>query len=146
MPVGRRSKRFRCRCCLLFWTGDYPAQAAISGTHSKTCHWCVHKSVAAPEATRRMWSGYRKYTPADDPVRAASARYGPVEADPPPAPRTHESFVEQGLANEAHNAKLRRLGKDARQHKVYKKDLPYKKTGHLYYIRVYACIHCILLA
>ena len=24
---------FTCRACLLFWTGDYPAQAAVSGTH-----------------------------------------------------------------------------------------------------------------
>jgi hypothetical protein len=86
---------FRCRVCLLFWTGDYPAQAAVSGTHSKTCHWCNKKSETSPETSRRVWAGYREYLPFGHEMRDASAFYGPEENGNPPTPRTHDEFAKQ---------------------------------------------------
>jgi hypothetical protein len=61
MPSGSPGRKFRCHVCLLFWTGDYPAQAAVAGMHSKCCHWCEVKSENAPEISRRMWTGMRRY-------------------------------------------------------------------------------------
>ena len=58
---GLPRKHFRCHCCLLFWTGDYPAQAKVSGMHDKCCHWCEVKSAPAPEINRRVWTGQRRY-------------------------------------------------------------------------------------
>ena len=55
MPKGAAGRKFLCRVVLLYWTGDYPAQALVSGTHSKMCHWCTMKSVHAPEINRRCW-------------------------------------------------------------------------------------------
>jgi hypothetical protein len=52
---------FRCHVILLFWTGDYPAQASVSGMNSKRCHWCTLKAEHAPEVTRMMWRGMRRY-------------------------------------------------------------------------------------
>lgn len=127
IPLGRPHRRFRCKCCLLFWTGDYPAQAAVSGTHSKTCHWCTMKSAPAPEVTRRVWGDYRRYLPASHELREASGIYGPAEARPPPDARTHAGFVADAEANAAHAGALRCA--DARQRGIYKKDLPYKSSG-----------------
>jgi hypothetical protein len=61
ISLGQPSRIFTARCMLLYWTGDYPAQAAVSGTHSKTCHWCTKKSSPAPEINRRCWGGFRAY-------------------------------------------------------------------------------------
>ena len=127
IPRGRPHRKFHCKCCLLFWTGDYPALAATSGTHSKTCHWCTKKSKNAAEVQRRVWDGYRQYLPARHMLRGASGMYGPVETRPPPPPRTHAEYVAQGKANEVHEAKVRHP--DALKNKHYKKDLPYKTTG-----------------
>ena len=105
---------FQCRVILLYWTGDYPAQAAVSGTHSKTCHWCRHKSVHAPEINRRCWCDYRRFLPEGHELRQ-HASFGPPEHLPPPEPRDHDSFVADAVAN------LRWRGT--------KKDAPYKATG-----------------
>lgn len=59
--VGQSGRRFRCKAILLFWTGDYPAQAKVSGTHAKVCHWCSMKSKHAPEINRRCWDDFRRY-------------------------------------------------------------------------------------
>ena len=126
MP-GRPQHRFMCRTLLLYWTGDYPAVSAVSGTHSKTCHWCRKKSSAAPEVQRRIWDGYRKYLPAGHALRSASAFNGPQEDDPPPLPRTHAEFVRGGRANEDH---MRQIGlPGAREKGIFKNNLPYKETG-----------------
>lgn len=61
VPPSRPGRIFRCRVCLLLWTGDYPAQAAVSGTHSKCCHWCNYKSVHTPEVNRQCWGDYRRF-------------------------------------------------------------------------------------
>jgi hypothetical protein len=86
---------------LLFWTGDYPALALVSGTHSKTCHWCHYMSAHAPEVSRRCWGDYRCFLPGQHPFRR-NANYGPVENGPPPATRTQEDFIRDGLASEAY--------------------------------------------
>jgi hypothetical protein len=67
-PEGAPGRKFRCHVMLLFWTGDYPAQALVSGTHSKTCHWCTLKSTHAPEVSRRCWGDYRCYLPDNHPL------------------------------------------------------------------------------
>jgi hypothetical protein len=123
LPRGP-GKLFDCKCILLYWTGDYPAQASVSGTHSKTCHWCAFKSSPAPECTRRAWGSYRRYLPQGHPFRRASARFGPVENRPSPEPRTHNDFVQQGQANQRHDVRFRR-GEPG----VWKKDYPYKAGG-----------------
>lgn len=100
-PVGEEGRVFQCHVVLLFWTGDYPAQALVSGTHSKTCHWCIHKSTSAPEVSRRCWGDYRCFLPDNHPYRM-DATFGKQEKRPPPTPRKHEDFVELGKANESY--------------------------------------------
>jgi hypothetical protein len=99
--LGEPGRTFRCKVILLFWTGDYPAQALISGTHSKTCHWCWLKSTHAPEVSRRCWGDYRCFLPTNDPKRR-DATYGPVEDRPPCAPRTHSDFIRHGQENDTY--------------------------------------------
>lgn len=127
VPRGVPNRRFRCRVCLLFWVGDYPALAAVSGIHSKMCHWCQYKSDPCPEATRRVWGDYRRMLPLGDSRREASRVYGPDEERGPPPLRTHNQIVADGLANEEHRKKLQRP--DARRLGIFKKDYPYKTTG-----------------
>ena len=57
---GRPGRHFRCKCVLLFWTGDYPAQALVSGMHSKCCHWCHFKGDYIPEVNRKCWLDHRQ--------------------------------------------------------------------------------------
>lgn len=114
MARGSPGRKFRCKVMMLFWTGDYPAQALVSGTHSKTCHWCRMKSVHAPEINRRCWCDYRRYLPSDHPMRK-HADYGKVETRSPPTLRTHKKFVKDACAN--------------MQHRGYKSHAPYKTTG-----------------
>lgn len=111
---GAPGRKFRCKVILLFWTGDYPAQALVSGTHSKTCHWCTLKSTAAPEITRRCWGDYRCYLPDSHPMRR-DATYGRPETRPPPPSRTHEDFFTHGRAQEEYK------GPEVRS--------PYKESG-----------------
>ena len=124
---GRAGHTFLCRSIMLFWTGDYPGQALVSGTHSKTCHWCCKKSSAAPEVSRRVWNDFRQCLPSNHIMRRTSALLGPAESRPPPPPREHSVFVQSAKENERHEALLR--APDARSNGVYKKDLPYKSTG-----------------
>ena len=112
---------------MLYWTGDYPAQAKASGTHDKMCHWCRYKSDPAPEANRRAWGGYRRYLPANHHMRRASARLGPQETGATPARRSHGEYVADAAANEEHVEALR--DPDARRNGVFQKDLPYKVSG-----------------
>jgi hypothetical protein len=100
--TGELHRRFRVKVILLFWTGDYPALALVSGTHSKTCHWCRMKSTHAPEVSRRCWGDYRCMLPLHHQFRN-HGMYGPPEDRPPPASRTHEEFVASGQANESYN-------------------------------------------
>ena len=60
-------------------------------------------------------------------MRGAHVRLGPRDSRPPPAPRKHSDFVEQGLANELHEQLL--AMPNARSRGVFKKDLPRKVTG-----------------
>ena len=53
IPKGQPGHLFRCKCILLYFTGDYPALAKASGTHDKCCHWCEYKSEPSPETNRR---------------------------------------------------------------------------------------------
>ena len=119
IPKGHDGHQFNCRVCLLFWTGDYPAQAAVSGTHSKTCHWCHHKSQSAPEISRRTWGEYRRFLPDEHPMRRRSGFFGPTEQRPPPVTRTHDSFVNDGKRNVEHGQKL--LLPNARREGKYRK-------------------------
>ena len=105
---------FQCRVILLYWTGDYPALALVSGTHSKMCHWCRMVSVHSPEITRRCWCDYRRYLPSDHPWRRHGA-FGAPETRPSPEPRNHPGYVADAVANI--------------NHRGYKKDRPYKTTG-----------------
>ena len=108
----------------------------MSGTHSKTCHWCTYKSQPAPECSRRAWGDYRTHLPENHPLRGASAEYGRAEDRDPPPVRTHAEFVRDAEANIAHEKKLFR-----KQPRVFKKDLPYKRTG-----RPLSLSLCVLLA
>ena len=114
VPITSLDYVFQCRVILLYWTGDYPAQAMISGTHSKTCHWCRHKSCHAPEINRRCWCDYRRYLPEGHTLRTHGS-FGVPEHLPPPSARDHAGFVDDALAN--------------RRHTGAKKYAPYKSTG-----------------
>jgi hypothetical protein len=61
-------------------------------------------------------------------MREASGVYGPLEARDSPPVRTHDSFVEDGLRNEAHHRESL-----LKTPKVYKKDYPYKSSGTAFY-------------
>jgi len=99
--IGEPGRIFRAKVILLFWTGDYPALALVSGTQSKTCHWCHYKSSHGAEVNRRCWGDYRCYLPPDHPARK-DGTYGPVENRPAPAPRTHQDYVKDALESEAY--------------------------------------------
>ena len=73
---GGEDRVFKCRANLLFWTGDYPAQAKTSGTHEKTCHWCCHKSSPSPESNRRAWVDFRRFLPDNHEYRSQSPFFG----------------------------------------------------------------------
>jgi len=113
-PSDQPGRNFRCKVILLFWTGDYPAQALVSGTHSKTCHWCHFKSTHAPEVSRQCWGDYRCYLPDNHPVRH-NAKYGPPEDRPAPLPRTHQDFLDAGVRSDTYNGPKNRA--------------PYKDSG-----------------
>ena len=98
----------------------------MSGTHSKTCHWCRKKSEAAPEISRRCWGGFRANLPDDHHMRGACSEWKENHDQPPPL-RTSDSFAVEGKANEAHVARLLLPG--ARADGFMKKNLPYKTTG-----------------
>lgn len=115
MAVGRPGRYFSCRAVLLYWTGDYPAQAAVSGTHSKQCHWCSVKSVNSPEITRRCWDRYRRYLGPQHSFRMDVDRFGSVETDEPPPTRTHAQYVDDAYAQQ--------------RYRGFAKYQPYKTTG-----------------
>ena len=94
-------------------------QSLVTGAHTSGC----------AEATRRVWDNYRAYLPAGHPMRAASGFHGRRCDDPIPPARTHEGYVRDGLANEAHRDRLLDAGLDARRRGIFKKDFPYKTTG-----------------
>jgi len=116
-PIGQPGRNFHCKVILLFWTGDYPAQALVSGTHSKTCHWCRYMSVHSPEVSRQCWGDYRCFLPLND-LKRNHGGYGPPEDRPAPLTRTHAEFVTEGLRNELHQ-----------QNQGPKSKAPYKETG-----------------
>ena len=126
---GLSGRTFTCRCMLLYWTGDYPAQAAVSGTHSKCCHWCCLKSEGAPEINRQFWGGMRRLLPGSHELRRASSAFGPQESRPPPEPLSHNGYVENGLANEAHERLMRLDPQEARKQKKFLYNRPYKFHG-----------------
>ena len=95
-------RTFMCRAILLFWTGDYPAQAMVSGMHSKACHWCVQESTYAPEINRVCWGNYRQHLP-ENHVYRNHGGFGSREKRPVPVPRTHEDFFVHGKANESYS-------------------------------------------
>lgn len=114
MAPGAAGRTFTCRVVLLYWTGDYPAQALASGTHSKMCHWCTLHSVHAPEISRRCWCDYRRYLPEGHDMRA-HAGFGAPEMRFPPPPRTHAGYM--------------RAAKQNRNYRGPEKNAPYKRTG-----------------
>jgi len=94
--------RFHCKVCQLLWTGDFPAQCKVTGSHTKTCHWCHFKSDKfCPEINRRVWGGFRSYLPADDPDRR-DVKFGAECLTTCPAHRTHEDHREAALSQEAY--------------------------------------------
>ena len=95
---GEDGRNFFCKCLLLFWMGDYPAQCKVSGTHDKMCHWCTYKSEAAPEINRRCWTGARRFLGEHHPFRT-DVMFGPVEHRPAPPNRTHAGMINDALEN-----------------------------------------------
>lgn len=61
IPAHMPSRHFRCKCVLLCWTGDYPAQAQCSGMQSKCCHWCEFKGEYEAAINRKCWSDHRRF-------------------------------------------------------------------------------------
>ena len=118
-------RAFKCKTLLLFWCGDYPAQAKVSGTHDKCCHWCKYKSEKGIHINRRLWKSFRRYLPEGHHLREASGFHGPACREAPPEPRTHQEFASLGTANEVH---MEKVVKKLRP-RVFKKDAPYKDSG-----------------
>lgn len=61
IPRGLGRRHFFCRCILLCWTGDYPAQAACAGMQSKCCHWCEFKGSYVAAVNRTCWQDHRRF-------------------------------------------------------------------------------------
>ena len=94
--------------------GDYPAQAKVTGTHDKVCHWCRYISEPSPETNRRKWCNFRAFLGEDHPYRTAPYFGAPCHDQCPP-PRTHDGYIADALAQ--------------KNHVGLQKDQPYKATG-----------------
>lgn len=113
-PREAPGRNFLCKVVLLFWTGDYPANALVSGIHSKTCHWCHVEAVYFPEVSRVCYGDYRCWLQASDPKRH-HGKYGRNEDRPTPLTRTHLEFINEGIRNDQYTGPKNRA--------------PYKASG-----------------
>lgn len=99
MASNDPNRLFRCRVVLLAWLGDYPAQAASAGMHSKCCHWCEFKGKRSDEINRTLWCDHRRFLGDQHPWRR-DGRFGGLMTDPPPLYRTGEATAAAGRRNE----------------------------------------------
>lgn len=115
---GLAERNFICRCVLLFWSGDYPAQALASGFKHKgrrCCHWCTIDTPKKDKAMNRsVVSSYRRFLPHSHRWRLELWK-GELEERPPPEPRTHASILQQARENIEYTG--------------FKKDAPHKSSG-----------------
>jgi hypothetical protein len=102
--LGLPGRTFLCRCQLLFWTGDYPANGLVSGFKHKgrrACHWCEIKVPKDKSLNRHVFGEYRRYLPESHRNRL-EMWHGKLEERPQPENRTHATIVQQARANVEH--------------------------------------------
>jgi hypothetical protein len=63
--LGDPERKFLLRVILLFWCGDYPAQAQVSGFMHGTpnngmCHWCDIKGCHDVDCNSRVYGGFHR--------------------------------------------------------------------------------------
>lgn len=98
---GLPERVFICRCKLLFWTGDYPGLALVSGFKHKgkrPCHWCEIVVEQDKSLQRPVFGQYRRYLPLSHSSRLDSWG-GAIEERPPPESRSHAKVVREAKAN-----------------------------------------------
>jgi hypothetical protein len=96
-------RRFWIKLILLFWIGDYPAQAKVSNMkHSGkwACHWCMQHFSQIGLVGYNLALRHRRHLSASHTARYSMANTM-AESAPAPAPRTHSATVQQGA--DAHN-------------------------------------------
>ena len=102
---GLAERNFSCRCMLLFWTGDYPAQGLASGFKHKgrrCCHWCTIDIPKKDKAmNRNVVASYRRFLPNPHRWRLETWQ-GALEERPPPEARTHASIMQHARENMEH--------------------------------------------
>ena len=99
MTTGTMGHHFRCRCILLFWTGDYPAQSSVSGMSSSRCHWCHFQGTYFHEVNRTCFCDHRQFLPTSHPFRR-DRRFGRHMTSVTPESRVHEEVVDDAVRNE----------------------------------------------
>jgi len=98
MDLSNRSSSFLLRVCLLFWCGDYPGLAEMSGflhgvPTNGMCHWCLIKGKHNRETGSCLYGGYCRWLRPGDPLREGN------EERKPPA-REHTKTCRQAEDNE----------------------------------------------
>jgi hypothetical protein len=63
LPRDHPERVFKLRAILLYWCGDYPALAEVSGFSHGTpnngmCHWCQLNTVHDHDTNSRVYGGY----------------------------------------------------------------------------------------
>jgi hypothetical protein len=96
IPRNQPHHNFRCKVCLLFWTGNYYDQARINGMHAVDgCRWCTSTSekIHGVRVSQRVMGGARRHLPAGHPLRGYRSTTRPAEHRPRPPLRTHASVI-----------------------------------------------------
>lgn len=113
LPIGSPDREFLLRVVLLFWCGDYPGLGEASlfrheNNFSSACHWCTVKSSWSKGLNRAVRAGFRRWLPHDDPMRSDTEMFQETEFRPPPAQRTHEEVVRQGIESDEYDGPANR--------------------------------------
>ena len=100
IPHGRPGRYFRCKVCLLYVTGDYPALAKMTGfSHAGNfhCHWCMQNSQKDMAINRHNCGGFRRWLPANSTHRVGGGNFRRREDANPPPFRNHDDTVHMSV-------------------------------------------------
>ena len=98
LDEGHQDRQFLLRTCLLYWSGDYPGLAEVSGfihgtaTHGM-CHWCELIGTHNMETGSRNFAGFCRWMEQGDPRRRGNT-------ESRPRPREHMRACAQAEQNE----------------------------------------------
>lgn len=98
LPRDHPDRNFLLRAILLYWCGDYPALAEVSGfvhacSKNGMCHWCELSARHDHDTNSRVYGGYFRWL-----VQGHTLRKGNTEKAP--RPRIHMKVCNEAQANE----------------------------------------------